>query len=139
MQELALNPVGRTLERTAVGTEESRTRREFETLLVEIGPLSFRVARGVLRSISMSEPTSTLAGWLRKTGGLTFHSTWSAPGWKAKWTLLRESPAERRPILIQKSSNSPSSGNSKPNLPCPCTMAKPRRAPKPPTREEEGS
>jgi RNA polymerase sigma-70 factor (ECF subfamily) len=50
MQELALNPVGRTLERTAVDTEESRTRREFEALRAEIGPLSFRVARGVLRN-----------------------------------------------------------------------------------------
>ena len=45
MQELALNPVGRTLERIAVDTEESRTRREFETLLAEVGPLSFRRAR----------------------------------------------------------------------------------------------
>jgi RNA polymerase sigma-70 factor, ECF subfamily len=55
MQELALNPVGRTLERTAVDTEESRTRREFETLLAEIGPLSFRVTRGVLRNDADAE------------------------------------------------------------------------------------
>ena len=55
MQELALNPLGRTLERIAVDSEESRTRREFESLLGEIGPLSFRVARGVLRNDADAE------------------------------------------------------------------------------------
>jgi RNA polymerase sigma-70 factor (ECF subfamily) len=56
MQELALNPPGRTLERTAVeDTRAARTRREFEALLAESGPLSFRVARGVLRNDADAE------------------------------------------------------------------------------------
>jgi RNA polymerase sigma-70 factor, ECF subfamily len=73
MQELALNPLGRTLERTAVeDTGTVQTRREFEALLMEIGPLSFRVARGVLRNDADAEDVAQEALFraYRRFGGL---------------------------------------------------------------------
>jgi RNA polymerase sigma-70 factor (ECF subfamily) len=56
MQELALNPLVRTLEGSAVeDARAAQSRREFEALLAEVGPLSFRVARGVLRNDADAE------------------------------------------------------------------------------------
>lgn len=105
MQELALNPLGRTLEQTAAeSTGEAQTRREFEMLLAELGPLSFRVARGVLRNDADAEDVAQEAlvrayqrfGELRNPAGvrawivrITFRlalDRWRA----AKRRLLRE-------------------------------------------------
>jgi len=55
MQELVLNPPGRTLERDAAQQAESSIREEFETRLAECGPLAFRVAQGVLRNAADAE------------------------------------------------------------------------------------
>lgn len=56
MQELVLNPPGRTLEGDAtLEAERTGIRREFELLLVECGPLAFRVAQGVLRNAADAE------------------------------------------------------------------------------------
>jgi len=56
MQELILNPPGRTLEADAPGeAKQTGIRREFEGLLVECGPLAFRVAQGILRNAADAE------------------------------------------------------------------------------------
>ena len=56
MQELILNPPGRTLEGDAPGEAgQTGIRREFESLLVECGPLAFRVAQGILRNAADAE------------------------------------------------------------------------------------
>jgi RNA polymerase sigma-70 factor, ECF subfamily len=56
MQELVLNPPGRTLEQ-ASGEDAgvSGLRKEFELRLAECGALAFRVAQGVLRNTADAE------------------------------------------------------------------------------------
>jgi len=56
MQELVLNPAGRTLEGQATqDAEQIGIRHQFEHHLVEFGPLAFRVALGVLRNPADAE------------------------------------------------------------------------------------
>jgi RNA polymerase sigma-70 factor (ECF subfamily) len=56
MQELVLNPSGRTLDDDVPRTaERTGARDEFEARLLECGPLAFRVARGVLRNTADAE------------------------------------------------------------------------------------
>lgn len=56
MQELVLNPLGRTVEgHTARQAEEASVRQEFDRLLLEGAPLAFRVALGVLRNAADAE------------------------------------------------------------------------------------
>jgi len=56
MQELLLNPPGRTVEEHATRQAESTgIREQFERRLVECAPLAFRVAHGVLRNAADAE------------------------------------------------------------------------------------
>ncbi len=56
MQELVLiQPGGTIRSESAREAAQSDARREFETRLVECGPLAFRVARGVLRNTADAE------------------------------------------------------------------------------------
>ena len=56
MQELVLNPPGRTMEGDAAKqAERISVREEFELRLAECGPLAFRVAQGVLRNAADAE------------------------------------------------------------------------------------
>jgi RNA polymerase sigma-70 factor, ECF subfamily len=56
MQELVLNPPGRTVEGGAAGRAEcAGAREEFERRLPEFGPLAFRVAQSVLRNAADAE------------------------------------------------------------------------------------
>jgi RNA polymerase sigma-70 factor, ECF subfamily len=56
MQELVLNPPGRTVEGGAAGqAERAGVREEFERRLPEFGPLAFRVAQSVLRNAADAE------------------------------------------------------------------------------------
>jgi RNA polymerase sigma-70 factor, ECF subfamily len=56
MQELVLDPPGRTVEGGAAGRAEcARAREEFERSLPEFAPLAFRVAQSVLRNAADAE------------------------------------------------------------------------------------
>jgi RNA polymerase sigma-70 factor, ECF subfamily len=77
MQEIVLNPPGRTLEGSAEGRAEERAkdaaeRKEFESRLPECAPLAFRVALGVLRNAADAEEVAqdALLRAFRKFRGL---------------------------------------------------------------------
>jgi len=55
MQELVLNPPGRTLEQVAAQQAENGIREQFELRLAECAPLAFRIAQGVLRNAADAE------------------------------------------------------------------------------------
>jgi RNA polymerase sigma-70 factor, ECF subfamily len=55
MQELVLNPPGRTVEGGAGRAECAGAREEFERRLPEFAPLAFRVAQSVLRNAADAE------------------------------------------------------------------------------------